>query len=276
MAELPRERLRIEVEGLHCVGCAETLREAVGQFPGFELVRVDVDRGCLVVDLEPGKTDRERLLAELREAGFPTRRVERIGPVEEAVGAAPRGRAPTYLAFVLLVVTVAVAGYLGYELYPRFDLPAAEGVALLLLAAGAGIASFFSPCAFGLLATLLAREAGTRRTRRGAGHPLMFATGLSLGAAVFVLATGAVIALGGAGLVAGVTFTSTAGRALRLTVGVFLVLLGLVQLGLLPNPLHRVEDWVRPLQRLSARERRRRPLWGYTLFGFGYLLAGFG
>ena len=105
---------------------------------------------------------------------------------------------------------------------------------------------------------------------------MRFATGMSLGASLFVLPVGAVIALGGSGLVAGVTFTSVAGRALRLGVGVFLVLLGLVQLGLLPNPLHRVEEWIKPLQRLSARERRERPFWGYTLFGFGYLLAGFG
>jgi cytochrome c biogenesis protein CcdA len=97
-----------------------------------------------------------------------------------------------------------------------------------------------------------------------------------VGAAAFVLAAGLVIGLGGAGLVSGVTFTSAAGRALRLSVGALLLLLGLVQLDLLPNPLHRLEDWVRPLQRLAARQRRRRPLWGHVLFGFGYLLAGFG
>lgn len=61
MADPRRERLRIEVEGLHCVGCAETLREAVGQLPGLELARADVDRRSLVADVDTGKTDRERL-----------------------------------------------------------------------------------------------------------------------------------------------------------------------------------------------------------------------
>lgn len=272
MSDRRRERLRIEVEGLHCEGCAETLREVLGEMPATELLRIDLDKSSVVAEFDAGDTTPERVSEALRQAGFPARKVERLGTAEAAAGEAPRRRAGSYVLFVLLVMILAVAGYAGYELYPRFDLPAAEGAALLLLAAGAGVASFFSPCAFGLLATLLAREAGARR----AGRPLIFATGLSLGAAVFVLATGAVIAFGGAGLAAGVTFTSTAGRALRLSVGIFLILLGLVQLGLLPNPLHRVEDWVRPLQRLSAQERRRRPFWGYALFGFGYLLAGFG
>lgn len=276
MAGSPRERLRIEVEGLHCVRCADALREAVGQLPAVELVRVEVEKGCLVAEIDPAKTPRERLLADLRDAGFPPRWVERVEPAAEAPAEEPRGRSGSYLLFALLVLGLAVAGYAGYALYPRFELPAVEGAALLLLAAGAGIASFFSPCAFGLLATLLAREAGERGPRREIGGALSFATGLSVGAAAFVLAVGLIVGLGGAGLVSGVTFTSTAGRSLRLVVGGLLVLLGLVQLNLLPNPLHRVEAWVRPLQRLSARQRRRRPLWGYVLFGFGYLLAGFG
>lgn len=186
------------------------------------------------------------------------------------------GRAGGYLLLVLAVAALGLAGYAGYELYPRFGLPAVEGATLLALAAGAGIASFFSPCAFGLLVTLLAREAGDGRGPHRLRRPLRFAAGMSLGATVFMLATGTLIAAGGAGLAAGVTFTSIAGRALRLAVGAALVVLGLVQLRLLPSPLHAVAERVRPLQRLSARERGRRPFWGDVLFGFGYLLAGFG
>lgn len=185
-----------------------------------------------------------------------------------------------FLLLALLVAGLGVAGYVGYELYPRFDLPAADGAALLLLAVAAGVASFFSPCAFGLLVTLVARETGGDEGSPGAAtrlrRPWTFATGFSAGAALFVLVTGAVIGLGGAGLVAGVTFTSAAGRVLRVAVGAFLVLLGLVQLDLLPNPFRRMEGGVRSLRRAAARERRRRPLWSHGLFGFGYLLAGFG
>lgn len=181
----------------------------------------------------------------------------------------------------LLVLGLGGVGYAGYALYPRFGLPAADGATLLTLAAAAGVASFFSPCVFGLLVSLLVGRGGRSDAPEGHRGPgmrdaLSFATGFSLGASVFVLATGAVIGLGGAGLVAGVTFTSAAGRGLRLAVGVLLALLGLVQLGLLPSPFHRVAAWVLPLRRHSAQQRRRRPLWAHAVFGFVYLLAGFG
>lgn len=56
------------------------------------------------------------------------------------------------------VVVLAVAGYAGYVLYPRFDLPAVTGLGLFVLAAAAGIGSFFYPCSFPLLVGLLGRE----------------------------------------------------------------------------------------------------------------------
>ena len=40
------------------------------------------------------------------------------------------------------------------------DLPAGEGAGLAVLAAGAGVAAFFSPCSFPLLVTALARPGG--------------------------------------------------------------------------------------------------------------------
>lgn len=39
-----------------------------------------------------------------------------------------------YIFLALGVVSIAVAGYAGYSLYPRFDLPAVEGLTLLDLA----------------------------------------------------------------------------------------------------------------------------------------------
>lgn len=271
-----RVTLRLEVENLHCEGCAETLREALGNRPGLELATVDVERQCLRVELDPEVIGGEELRDVLRTAGFPAGGIERIEAGGEPAEPSPARHAGPYGLLALALLLVGAAGYAGYELYPRFDLPSAQGATLLLLAAGAGIASFFSPCAFGLLVTLLARRTEDGESRPGLARLLRFAAGMSLGASLFVLAVGGVIALGGSGLVAGVTFTSPAGRALRLAVGALLLLLGLVQLELLPNPLHRVEEWVKPLQRLSARQRRQRPFWGYVLFGFGYLLAGFG
>lgn len=187
-------------------------------------------------------------------------------------------RALGYLLLATLVGVVALAGYGGYVLYPRFDLPAVTGLSLLALAAAAGIASFFSPCSFPLLVTLLARETGARpgQTQPSMDRALRFGLALAVGAGLFLTLLGVAIALGGAALFAGVTFTSTAGIILRSVVGALLILLGLIQLGLLPASFRAIDHLVLPLTRSQAQLRRDRPLLGFGVLGFGYLLAGFG
>jgi cytochrome c biogenesis protein CcdA len=182
-----------------------------------------------------------------------------------------------YILLAAIVGVLALAGYAGYVLYPRFDLPAATGVGLLVLAAGAGVASFFSPCSFPLLVSLLARESGGRPGESGSRLPraLGFAAALALGATVFLLLTGIAIALGASALFAGVTFTSTAGRVVRLVIGALLILLGLIQVGLLPVSLT-AHGLTNPLMRRQAQLRREHPERGFALFGFVYILASFG
>jgi len=174
------------------------------------------------------------------------------------------------------VIVVAVVGYVGYVVYPRFDLPAVEGLGLLGLAAAAGVAAFFSPCSFPLLVTLLARQAVDDAEALRPARPAVFGASLGLGAAVFMLSAGLVFAVGGEALFSGVTFTSTAGITLRLVVGLLLIFLGLIQLGVVPVSLHAVSRLAQPLLRSQARLRRERPVAGFAVFGFGYVLAGFG
>jgi cytochrome c biogenesis protein CcdA len=201
---------------------------------------------------------------------------ERPQPLSDRPHAERAGRY-TLLAFATLVI--ALVGYLGYVLYPRFDLPAARGATLLVLAAGAGIASFFSPCSFPLLLSLLARPIAAEGAVAHS-HPFRqaatFAAALSLGAASFLVLAGLAIAAGAATFFDDVTFTSTAGIAIRIFVGVFLIALGLVQLGVLPISFRRFEPAMHGYLRQQAELRRRRPFVGFTMFGFGYLLAGFG
>ena len=121
-----------------------------------------------------------------------------------------------YSLLVLAIVAVGLAGFVGYVAYPRFDLPRGTGIGLVGLAAAAGVASFFSPCSFPLLATLLIRESrpddpGPVRVRRALSRAIWIAAG----AATFVIMLGLVIAAGGAGLASSVTFDSVAGRTLR-------------------------------------------------------------
>jgi cytochrome c biogenesis protein CcdA len=195
-----------------------------------------------------------------------------------------------YFLLAAGVVILALAGYSGYVLYPRFDLPAVTGVSLLLLAAAAGLAAFFSPCSFPLLVTLLARQTGGQRQREegrrekeeGIGQPaawpvaLRFALAFSLGVTLFLILAGGVIALGGGRLFAEVTFTSAAGRIIRAVVGAGLFVLGLAQVGVIRLPFDRIAVAASPLWPRRSQLQQRPSLWSYTLYGFGYLLAGFG
>jgi cytochrome c-type biogenesis protein len=189
------------------------------------------------------------------------------------------GRGSVYALLAAVTGAVALAGFAGYVLYPRFDMPSVAGAGLLVLAAGAGVASFFSPCSFPLLVSMLARptaQAAERTGRRPIGPALVFAAGLSAGAASFLALAGGAVALGGGALFESVTFTSSGGRVIRALVGSSLIVLGLVQLGVVAVNLRRFEPRLHGFLRRQARLRRRRPLAGFTLFGFVYLLAGFG
>lgn len=181
-----------------------------------------------------------------------------------------------YVAFLLAVLLLAGTGYAAYELYPRFDLPAVTGAGLLLLAAAAGLASFFSPCSFPLLATLLARQVRGVPRRQAWARLLRFAVSLAAGAVLFLLLAGAAIALGAAPLFERVTFASTAGRLIRGGAGLLLLLLGVLQWRGISPGSDAVYAVAHPLVRVQARMRREHPSLAFGLFGFSYILAGFG
>lgn len=185
------------------------------------------------------------------------------------------GSALRYWLLTGLTVVIALAGYAGYVLYPRFGLPPVEGLGLLGLAAASGVASFFSPCSFPLLMTLLAGHS-VGNPAEDSPSPTVFGASLALGAALFVAAVGVVIASGGAALLGGVTFASTPGRVIRLITGTLLVVLGLSQVGILGFSMHGIARFVQP--RSGGRIRRRGgDAWPrFAVFGFGYVLAGFG
>src|ERR671911_1672512 len=129
------------------------------------------------------------LLPDLRATSTVAPMADRLGPA----------RGLSYAVLALATAAVALIGYLGYVFYPRFDLPAGTGATLLVLAAAAGIASFFSPCSFPLLLSMLARpiaaeaEAPQGRPFRKAAT---FAAALSVGAAAFLIVVGLAIAAG--------------------------------------------------------------------------------
>jgi copper chaperone CopZ/cytochrome c biogenesis protein CcdA len=287
--DIVMKQVTYSVPNIDCERCARAIQGELKDVGGIWKVAVNVGEKRVTVEFYADRITAEAVRDQLAEAGFPPGeklQEEQVSGQRSAEAPseaeAPREQARPvwYWLLGLGVLILALAGYVGYVLYPRFGLPAVEGASLLLLATGAGIASFFSPCSFPLLLTLLARETGvqgrTLPARRPVRRAFTFASALSLGAAIFLLLSGLVIALGGEALFAGVTFTSAAGRVIRSLVGILLILLGLMQAGVLPFSLHAVEHVSRPLMRSQARLRRSRPLLSFVLFGFAYLLAGFG
>ncbi|WP_370325827.1 cation transporter [Euzebya sp.] len=267
-----------EVDDIHCDGCSRTIRNALSDVGGVQDVRPESRTNQVAVTYDDQQVDEQTIAQVLADAGFPVQRTLTDDQTAEAGGADADDGQRSWSRYALLtagVLVVALAGYAGYELYPRFDLPALEGAGLLVLAAGAGIASFFAPCSFPLLVTLLSRQAG--RSDEGEGRPAVFAAALAGGAALFLVVLGALIALGGSAFAAGVTFTSTVGITLRIIVGTALIVLGLVQLGVLADsPFRTVERVTKRLNRKQAKLRRQHPVAGFTAFGFFYLAAGFG
>ena len=87
---------------------------------------------------------------------------------------------------------------------------------------------------------------------------------------------GVVVGIVGEGLVHSIGFSTYPGRVLRAAVAAMIVAAGLVQLGVLRVPLWRVTRFAQPI------ERRRAGLFEYhrqaahVLYGFGFIVAGFG
>ncbi|MDH3306770.1 MAG: hypothetical protein OEO77_04540 [Acidimicrobiia bacterium] len=190
----------------------------------------------------------------------------------------PTEQRTRYVAWMAAALALGLSGYLGYVIYPRFDLPAGAGAGLLVLAIAAGIASFFSPCSFPLLVSMLARPLASNDPNRRPpfGRAIAYASALSVGAAGFLGLTGGALALGAGSLVSNVTFASTTGRTLRIVVGVVLIVFGLIQTNRLPVNFRRFEPALHGVLRNQVERRRTPPLAGFVLFGFVYLLAGFG
>lgn len=177
----------------------------------------------------------------------------------------------TYVILSISLLALGFLGYLGFLLYQQSILSRYASLSLLLVAVAAGMASFFSPCAFSLLPAWLAYyPTGEPRGRRQAITSGLFA---ALGVFAFLAILGILIALFGQVFFSSVTSGSSASAWIRGVMGVVLVILGAVQVGgSLPGAafFHRLASWTRVL---SAKRRTPGDMFWY---GFAYTLAGIG
>ncbi len=174
-----------------------------------------------------------------------------------------------FAATAIGVIVVGIAGYLGFTAFTGADRNIGTGV--LVLGATTGFAAFFSPCSFPLMLTFLARRAD--ESKRAA---FLSALRVGAGAAALLGILAAVVAAGGAALASVVTFETVAGRIFRFAIGATLLIVGLRQARILSfripglDKIAGTAGTVFDPSRISSTGRSD------FVYGFGYLLAGFG
>lgn len=169
-------------------------------------------------------------------------------------------------------VAAGVGGYLGFVAFVENGSLGGLGAGVMGLAVATGFAAFFSPCSFPLLVTFLVRqnESGSRR------NALASSLVVGLGAIVFFGLLAIVLALVGEGLGRLVGFDTTTGRLFRGLLGGFLVLLGLRQANLIKTRFGVFDILASAAGKTFDTSKIESPAARDFLYGFGYVLAGFG
>ena len=183
---------------------------------------------------------------------------------------ARRARA-RYLLVGTGILAAGAAGYAGFVIFVGSQPGAGPGVGVLVLAATTGFAAFFSPCSFPLMLTFLTRQASQTRTSAVAS-----ATAVGLGAIAFLTLVAVLIGSGASAVSRVVAFDSVTGRVFRFGVGALLIGLGLHQARALALRLRWPDRLVTATARFMDPSRLSSRVGRDFLYGFGYLLVGFG
>lgn len=194
---------------------------------------------------------------------------------QATAGDRPGGTVRAWLT-VVTVSIIASTGYGGFRLASRIDLGAETGAGLIALSVITGFAVFFSPCSFPLLVALLARPVRTAKDSHQRRTGLAAALAIGTGASLFLLFVGVIVGLAGEGVAQSVGFSTLPGRALRAGVASIILTAGLVQLNLVQLPLSRMARLAAPIGRRRAAISNDHEHGANVLYGFGFILAGFG
>ena len=180
-------------------------------------------------------------------------------------------------AWLGLLALLIGAGYFVFRTFAGGQLPGS--IQLYLLAIVAGVASFFSPCAFPLLPSYISfYYAADQRTHDSSGGRLKLGLAGALGVVTFDLVLGLIIAVFGAGLARGLSITSAEPSqfvlVIRIAIGIVLLVLGIGQLSgwnLKPQIADRFVYATQPKRGAS-----RGPAASLYFYGLGYTIAGLG
>jgi cytochrome c-type biogenesis protein len=185
-----------------------------------------------------------------------------------------------YVGLTALLLAVMVLGYLGFRQFATTVMPGMGAFNLLALAVIAGVAGFFSPCAFPLLPAYLsfyAKARGHTPQPPRPTHALRLGLAAAAGVITFNLVLGLMIGLLGAGAGKVLSISgpepSQFVRWFRGSVGLVLMGLGVMQwltINLKPG-LTDVLAW----QTRPGRDSQH-PTLALYLYGLGYNAAGMG
>jgi cytochrome c-type biogenesis protein len=185
-----------------------------------------------------------------------------------------------YMGLILLLLAVIGLGYAGFRYFATVVMPQPGAYYLPTLAVIAGVASFFSPCAFPLLPSYLSfYTEASGNSIQGARSIRALVLGLAAAAGVltFTLILGTIIGLLGTSTGKALSISGPEPSRfvlwLRGSVGVMLVALGLAQwfnVNLKPGIVDKLAWYTRPNRQGNG---------GATtlyLYGLGYTAAGMG
>jgi len=191
----------------------------------------------------------------------------------------PKGAASRSAIFLVAGMMLILAGYGGFRAFASIgDMSV---VNLYILAMAAGIASFFSPCAFPLLPGyfsfyLNAQDKG--KNSASLGRTLTLGMAAVFGVVTFDLLLGGGIALFGSGFASGLSISGAQGnqtvQILRGAIGVILVVLGIGQFRGWNLKTNFIENFVYRLR--PEREGKRSSSLNLYFYGLGYTAAGMG
>ena len=182
------------------------------------------------------------------------------------------GRSKQFLALLISLVVLTVLGYFVFLTFAIETQNIFLIYSVYIVAVIAGIATFFSPCSFGLLPAYLTFYSKTK----GKKSPVYYGALSSFGLITFNILLGLIISFAGTGFakelsVAAGGSLSPVTTVIRTIIGSLLLLLGIAQffhISIFPSSLLRMGK--------KITERKKSPESSLYFYGFGYNLANIG